>query len=356
MRRGLKFVLTTAVLLCALPAAISAQPLGRRRFSLSEESYAAIRGLPIPVRSSSVEGLLVFDAGTPDPATGQAAVDLVGASAFIAIDLPDTQQALCLRPLSELFPVREAGSLACAGGVDAGFRLTQDHRIGAVGACWNGARDGQACAATSDCAPPGDCNADGVVGVDELLRQTRIALALAPVAGCRAGDPNEDGIVSIDELVRALSHAFGGPTKCFAAADCAALGGSLDAVPGHAGVCNGPIQSAPGGGDSGRGSLVIAVPFEVVSESALPCGDEPEAVGQQASLLLTTGVSAARILHVNDSDRTLSEELVGENFSCADWTRENGPGTLRFAAPVIDTPGGASGLYLDIVNVFSFDD
>lgn len=372
MRRRLHIALTMGAFLCSLhaasgagparagerafSAAVSAPPLGRRRFSLSEDSYSAIRGLPVAVRSSSVAGHLVFDAGAPDPTTGQAAVDLVDASDFIAIALPSVQRAICLRPLKEQFPIRNAGSLACTGGIDAGLRITQDHRIGTVDTCRGGSREEQPCAATPDCADAGDCNADGVIGVDELLRQAKTVLGLEPVSGCSPADRNSDGILSIDELVLAVSNAFRGPTTCFAAENCAALGGALDVVPRHAGICNGPIESTPGGGDSGAGSLVISLPFDVVSEMALPCGDEPEATGQQASILLTTGISTATIRHVNDSDKVLSEELTGENFSCPDWTREDGPGTLLLAAPVIDAPSGMSDLYFDIINVFSFDD
>ena len=57
-------------------------------------------------------------------------------------------------------------------------------------------------------AAPGDCGADGVVSVDELVRAVGIALGLEPVAGCAAADANRDGAVSIDEITTAIAAAL----------------------------------------------------------------------------------------------------------------------------------------------------
>jgi hypothetical protein len=56
----------------------------------------------------------------------------------------------------------------------------------------------------------GDCNGDGMVTVDELVRAVNIALGSAALDVCRASDGDADGSVGIDELVRAVNGALQG--------------------------------------------------------------------------------------------------------------------------------------------------
>jgi hypothetical protein len=56
----------------------------------------------------------------------------------------------------------------------------------------------------------GDCNADGMVTVDELLQSVNIALASTPATGCEAVDINGDGEVTINELLAAVNAALNG--------------------------------------------------------------------------------------------------------------------------------------------------
>jgi len=56
----------------------------------------------------------------------------------------------------------------------------------------------------------GDCNADGMVTVDELLQGVNIALGNAPATGCTAVDVNGDGEVTINELLAAVNAALNG--------------------------------------------------------------------------------------------------------------------------------------------------
>lgn len=58
----------------------------------------------------------------------------------------------------------------------------------------------------------GDCNGDGHVRVDELVRMVNIALDLLAVDGCEAGDRNGNGRITIDEVLLAVTHALGGCT------------------------------------------------------------------------------------------------------------------------------------------------
>ena len=140
--------------------------------------------------------------------------------------------------------------------------------------------------------------------------------------------------------------------------------GTLDQNPAHPGVCNGPLLPEILPGDSGPGTVAISpdpdtleggLQFEVLQESALPCGDEA-AQGFAAPFLLSTGTSAATILDRNNTPGlTLDAERTGESFDCTDWTAEDGPGRLVFIAPILDFNTGVLGR-VDILSVFSLDD
>lgn len=70
-------------------------------------------------------------------------------------------------------------------------------------------------AAAEESPPPpppcvGDCNGDGEVTVDELVRGVNIALGNAALSVCPALDGDADGMVAINELVRAVGHALSG--------------------------------------------------------------------------------------------------------------------------------------------------
>ncbi len=56
----------------------------------------------------------------------------------------------------------------------------------------------------------GDCNGDGFVTIDELLKAVNIALGTVGAEVCPTVDRNGDGVVTIDELVLAVSAALNG--------------------------------------------------------------------------------------------------------------------------------------------------
>jgi hypothetical protein len=60
--------------------------------------------------------------------------------------------------------------------------------------------------------PPcsGDCNADGVVGVDEVITGVNIALGTLRLSACMPFDASGDGVVTIDEIVKAVNAALSG--------------------------------------------------------------------------------------------------------------------------------------------------
>jgi hypothetical protein len=61
---------------------------------------------------------------------------------------------------------------------------------------------------TSACT--GDCNDDGRVAIDELVRGVTIALGIAPLDGCAIFDRNANGRLTVDELVAAVDNALNG--------------------------------------------------------------------------------------------------------------------------------------------------
>jgi hypothetical protein len=56
----------------------------------------------------------------------------------------------------------------------------------------------------------GDCNANGMVNVDELVRAVNIALGIADVDVCTPVDGDDNGAVSISELLRAVNASLNG--------------------------------------------------------------------------------------------------------------------------------------------------
>jgi hypothetical protein len=57
---------------------------------------------------------------------------------------------------------------------------------------------------------PGDCNGDGTVSIDELIRGVTLALSTSAADACPGLDRGGDGIVAIDDLVAAVNAALAG--------------------------------------------------------------------------------------------------------------------------------------------------
>jgi hypothetical protein len=107
--------------------------LGTRRFSIDPATSSLEFVLPgYRLTNTGFEGFLDLTVGVPDPTTGQAFVDVTGASEFIALDLnPEAELVVCIRPLA--IPVSKAGIIDCDGGIDLGISAQQDHHLGEVG-------------------------------------------------------------------------------------------------------------------------------------------------------------------------------------------------------------------------------
>jgi hypothetical protein len=76
--------------------------------------------------------------------------------------------------------------------------------------------------ALGDCV--GDCNGDGQVSIDEVLRGVNIALGNIALADCRALDRNGDGAVTVDEVLAAVAAALDGCDPAPLAVDLPNLG------------------------------------------------------------------------------------------------------------------------------------
>jgi len=84
-------------------------------------------------------------------------------------------------------------------------------------------------------SPPcaGDCNGDGEVGVNELIKGVNIFLGSVDVSQCPAVDSNGNGTVAINELVQAVNSALRGCSGGGATlADVQAIFSARCAVPG----------------------------------------------------------------------------------------------------------------------------
>lgn len=55
-----------------------------------------------------------------------------------------------------------------------------------------------------------DCDGDGVVAVNEVIRGVNIALGNQPVSECPAADADGDGVVTISELIAAVKDVISG--------------------------------------------------------------------------------------------------------------------------------------------------
>jgi hypothetical protein len=153
--------------------------LGLRHFSLDPQT-SELQLLPDLGTFTGFSGFLDLAAGVPDPVTGLAVVDIVGASDFLSVQVGAF--VLCIKPI---VPVSAAGVLACNGGFNLGVTSTQDHNIGTVGANGFTADDCTAAGGTVEGATdphPGVCNGPIEIGPSPEPDSGVGALRIAPDA------------------------------------------------------------------------------------------------------------------------------------------------------------------------------
>lgn len=181
--------------------------LGVRHFSLNPQT-SEVELLPDTGTFTGFSGWLDLAAGVPDPVTGLAVVDIVGASDFLSVQIGPF--VLCIKPL--LVPVSGAGVLACNGGFDLGITASQDHNIGIVGVNGFTADDCSAAGGTVETASdphPGVCNGPIEIGPSPEADSGVGALLLAPDA--RFGTQGLQAEVTID-FGPCSQHGAGEPT------------------------------------------------------------------------------------------------------------------------------------------------
>ncbi len=153
---------TPSITATATPSATPTPGLGPRRFSLAPAT-SSLALLPDIGTFSGFTGYLDLAAGVPDPQTGIATVDVVGASPFLSVAVPGGL-TFCIHPL---VPVSAAGVVSCNGGIDLGVTTTIDHDIGVVGVDGFTAEDctdAGGTVETADDPHPGVCNGPTEVG------------------------------------------------------------------------------------------------------------------------------------------------------------------------------------------------
>lgn len=116
-----------------------------------------------------------------------------------------------------------------------------------------------AAAAEPSCA--GDCNLDGRVAVDEVVRGMRIVLGEAPLASCLPLDSSQDGPVDVSDLVAALIAAREG------------CGGAVTPTP----------TRTPGGGEPLCGNGQPEVPEECDNGSVCVAGSKARPLPQDCT-------------------------------------------------------------------------
>jgi hypothetical protein len=141
----------------------------------------------------------------------------------------------------------------------------------------------------------------------------------------------------------------------FTAGSCSAAQGSVESAgQPHPNVCNGPIVTSGADlSDSGMGALLIA-PNPQFGTNGLPVEFSMQqgfcAPGAPAEVFaFTTASYRAEIADAgNASGMLLMHEEQGQNFDCAAFTQENGPGRLVFSLGTLHG-GGTSDLILVFV-------
>ncbi len=66
---------------------------------------------------------------------------------------------------------------------------------------------------TPSSGPPtciGDCNGNGAISINELIRSVSIAVGNTPVSDCPPVDSDSDGVVTVSEIIAAVGNALGG--------------------------------------------------------------------------------------------------------------------------------------------------
>jgi Tol biopolymer transport system component len=124
----------------------------------------------------------------------------------------------------------------------------------------------------------GDCNGDGVVTIDDLIRMVAIALGLRSICGedggmgqCLAGDANCDCEITVDEIIRAVNNSLNG---CTDFGDCT--------LAEHAELCCGGMLNTP-----------TPTPTPMMCSTKIPCPPGEACVDDRCATFTPTGTPTA---------------------------------------------------------------
>ncbi len=178
-----------------------------------------------------------------------------------------------------------------------------------------------------------------------------VPVAKAGVLACKGGF--DLGILSTQDHNIGVVGMGG-----FTEQQCLAAGGVVEGPNDpHPNVCNGPLEIMAAEGDSGAGALLIA-PDDRFGTQGLPAevsidlGNCDQQTGDMTLLGFTSALARSDILNANDMPGVLfRHDELGENFSCAAWNQEDGPGRLVFSLPAVHGSTGG-----DLIVVLVLDD
>ncbi len=207
---------------------------------------------------------------------------------------------------------------------------------------------------------PGDCNGDGCVTIDELVKGVNIALGDEPLSACPPLNVLEDTVITIDELIMAVNAALAGcPAGSTPALLSSAPEDGAPNVPRTAWLrltFTGPVDpSALRGFDLACGGSAREVGVSAIAADTLvanPAGELPAATDcvlawpgpdGTASLSFSTAPAgpAATVLY----DRTTARQTVpfpDDLWLTPDASKPNG---FRLAVPVPGGPPDVQGIF-----------
>jgi len=347
----------------ATPTRDPSAPLGTRRFVVNPNNggfYLALTGFTPRLggfmgqtNGVAEPAFLEFEAGVPDPETGIATIDVVGASEYLtaSANLAGFAVNLCLK--LEV-PITTAGVIDCDGGSDYSIGLDADHNLGELGI------DGFT---ADDCTEAGGT----IEGGTRLCKTGRELDSCRGDRDCDTSAEAGDGICGLGGASPnfcVLPVSTRGET-CTNDAQCDSSPGAENGQCGqqqpHVGVCNGQFTPAQGTGDTGPGSVTFApfaglngLPARLNLESSLPCGDEGS--GQELGFALTSTSARATIADANNiagqnltfalnpASGATPRQFELQNFSCDSWNNGSGPGCLGLVAPILHQVMGSDAI------------
>lgn len=314
----------------ATPTTATGPPLGDRVFHLNTQvgpgtptpkpNSGFFSSLAVGITAGIPQGTLVLRASGLD-ASGHASVTLGNAPAFTQTDISLGGISLCTKVESC------TGTLNCNGGANVDLLVSLDSL-----------RPGLSCLQDGKGLPPGGAT----------------SLCVAPTPP-KAGTPTPAPLPCCSNACEGIctssaSSTPGAPTP----APCTNSGNSPATTVG-----------ANPGTDSGSGAMALlcmqrSVTLPLVRGTPNDCTKADFSTATLSPQYYTTGNATAQVNRhcaqntgASPANKSPRFAKVGTNFSCANWTTENGPGVLAFAIPSEEGSdqfkgdGANAGLYSD---------